>query len=333
MKNYFQFIFSWGAASLLAFRRSASGLFRATLAFGALAQLRSLHIPAPTFRFLSLAAALFILNACEDPIDLDLEQKEDFVVIDAFINNLPGKQIIKISKSTPYLSSDQPAPLLGASVILEDSSNGRTFVFSDNGNGEYSYEPTAGDSIGVINHRYKLTVQSQGNTWTASETWNRSTEVDTIDVRYEEPQFGDPGYFARFLGIDSIGKMDYYWIKAFRNGVFWGRAGQMNLCVDGAFGEGGDGLFFIPPIAEGITPFNERYKVGDVVRVEIHGISKSTYEYLTMAQEQMTNSGLFAVTPENVPTNFTKITSGNNKRALGWFSVASVKFREQVVNP
>jgi hypothetical protein len=64
-----------------------------------------------------------------------------------------------------------------------------------------------------------------------------------------------------FLGFDIPGDtVDYYWIKSYRNGIFFNKGGDINICADAAFGAGADGFPFITPIAQGITPFGERFQ-------------------------------------------------------------------------
>src|SRR5437870_13619793 len=96
------------------------------------------------------------------------------------------------------------------------------------------------------------------------------------------------------------------------------KGSQINLAVDAAYSNGADGFLFIPPIAEGITPFGDLFAKGDVCRVEIHSISKETYNFLIQVQTQTTNSGLFATTPENIKTNLVT-PEGAKTKAIGWF--------------
>ena len=102
----------------------------------------------------------------------------------------------------------------------------------------------------------------------------------------------------------------------------------MNLAFNGAYSPAADGYPFIPPIAEGITPRGEVFQKYDVCRVEIHSINLATYNLLLQAQAQISNSGLFATTPENIKTN---IISNNPKiKVVGWFCMSAVGLREKV---
>ncbi|MGZ3931657.1 MAG: DUF4249 family protein, partial [Bacteroidia bacterium] len=124
---------------------------------------------------------------------------------------------------------------------------------------------------------------------------------------------------------------DYYWIKSFKNGVLYNKGSQINTAVDGAYSNGADGFLFIPPIADGITQRGDLFQLGDVCRVEIHSISKETYDFLNQVQTQTTNSGLFATTPENIRTNITT-PSGAATKAIGWFNMASVSALDKTIN-
>ena len=112
------------------------------------------------------------------------------------------------------------------------------------------------------------------------------------------------GYKLSFIGVDPVGSVpDYFWIKSYRNGVFNGKGIELNFTMDGGGGVGTDGLIFIPPIAEGITPVGESFEKFDVCRVEIHSISEQAYNFFSQVYTQTTNIGLFATSPENVKTN------------------------------
>ena len=51
--------------------------------------------------FLFLFGAL-LFTSCEDPIDIELDQGESQLVVDAFINNLSDKQIIKLLNTVQF---------------------------------------------------------------------------------------------------------------------------------------------------------------------------------------------------------------------------------------
>ena len=206
------------------------------------------------------------------------------------------------------------------------------FNFTDNSNGDYVFNITTVDTLARIGSYYELTVNHQGNIYTSTTKLNRTTQIDSIKCEFKEAGLGGKeGYKVSFLAFDIPGgEPDFYWIKSFRNGKFFNKGLEINVAFDAAYSAGADGLFFIQPIAEGVTPQGEVFKKYDDVRIELHSISHATYDFLIQVQKQTTNSGLFATTPENVKSNITA-ASGNTTKVVGWFSMSAVGFKSKIV--
>jgi len=225
--------------------------------------------------------------------------------------------------------------LNGAVVKIKDLTSGLEYNFTDNNDGNYVYDLATTDTMGRVGHNYELTVIHQGVTFSSITKMNRTARVDSIISEFKEGgglTNAKPSYKMSFLGFDIPGDtIDYYWIKSYRNGVFFNKGGEINICADGAYGNGADGFPFIPPIAEGITPFGEIFNKYDLCRVEIHSINLETFNFLTQVQTQTTNSGLFATSPENVKTNI-KNTTNEKVKVVGWFCMSSVGYKERVAD-
>lgn len=287
----------------------------------------------------SIKIVLFILvvigfTSCEDVIQVKLDQGDPIITIDAFVNDMRSQQKVRLTFTNGYFSQTPNSPVIGATVKVKDLTSGLEYNFTDNNDGNYVFNLNSTDTLGRVGHNYELTVTHSGNVFTSTSRMNRTAQVDSIISEFKEGggfADTDPGYDMSFLGFDIPGDtIDYYWIKSYRNGVFFNKGGDINICADGAFGNGADGFPFIPPIAQGITPFGERFQKNDVCRVEIHSINLPTYNFLTQVQTQTTNTGLFATSPENVKTN---IKSSSEKiKVVGWFCMSAVGFRERIVD-
>lgn len=279
--------------------------------------------------FLFITGILFF-TSCEDVIQVKLDDGDPMVTIDAFINDMQSQQKVRLTYTDPYFSQKPNQPITGATVNLKDLSTGADYAFSDNNNGDYVWTPTDTFRVG---HNYELTVTHQGIVYKSSTRMNRTTRVDTLVSEFREGGGlgnAEPGYRFAFLGFDPPGDtIDYYWIKSYRNGVFFNKGGDINICANAAYGVGADGFPFITPIAESITPFGELFQKFDVCRVEIHSINLETYNFLTQVFTQTTNSGLFATSPENVKTNVTN-TTNDKVKVVGWFCMSAVGFKEGV---
>lgn len=287
----------------------------------------------------AIKTVLFILvvigfTSCEDVIQVKLDEGDPIITIDAFVNDMRSPQQVRLTFTNGYFSQTPNSPVTGATVKVKDLTSGLEYNFTDNNDGNYVFNLNATDTLGRVGHNYELTVTHQGNVFTSTTRMNRTAQVDSIISEFKEGggfADTDPGYDMSFLGFDIPGDtIDYYWIKSYRNGIFFNKGGDINICADGAFGNGADGFPFIPPIAQGITPFGERFQKNDVCRVEIHSINLETYNFLTQVQTQTTNTGLFATSPENVKTN---IKSSSEKiKVVGWFCMSAVGFRERIVD-
>jgi hypothetical protein len=266
---------------------------------------------------------IFVIS-CEDVVDIKLQEGEKYLVIDAFLNNQIKPQSIRISYSAPYFSNSETPYENSAIVKVIDLTTQDTAHFVNKENGVYEYIPDSLHPFFVVNHEYKLWVNLNGNEYEAQSRLNRTAVIDTFVYEKNEGNFGPKGkYFAGFIAKDSLGGPDYYWFKSYHNGKFLSSPNQINLAVDGASGEGADGFYFTPNIAFGINP-SDGLSVGDSLEVEIYSINRDTWIFLRQAQDEMTNGGLFARTPENIITN---IRSKNNQKVLGFFNVGASSIR------
>lgn len=275
---------------------------------------------------------IFILTSCEDVVQIKLDKGTPLMTVDAFINNMRSPQTIRLTYTDNYFSQKPNDPIQGASVVVKDITSGQSFNFIDNSNGNYVLNLAPTDTLGKLGHEYELTVNHQGTIYNSKSTMFRTTQVDTIVVEFKEAGTfnANEGYDLYFLGKDPEGAVsDFYWVKSYRNDVFYNKGININIAWDGANGgAGGDGLFFTPPIARGILPRGDRLTKFDMFRVEIHSISHEAYDFLAQVQTQTTNSGLFATTPENVKTN---ITTNSSTKVVGWFNVAAVSTKQIIV--
>lgn len=278
-----------------------------------------------------ILVSLVIFTSCEDVIQVKLDEGSKLLVVDAFINDLRTNQVVRVTNTDSYFSGQNPPPVNNASVVLKDITTNTSYTFINDNNGNYVYTITPTDTIAYAGHSYELSVTQGGHKYTAYTIQKRTTQIDSISSNYKEKtSFTEEGYYCKFWAFDPPGpEPDYYWIKAFRNKEMYNKSTQLNLAFDGAYSAGADGFIFIPPIAEAITPFGERYSYGDTCRVEIHSISRETYYFLQQVISQTTNSGMFATTPENVRTNIN--TPAGATKAIGWFNMASVGSLEKAV--
>lgn len=295
-----------------------------------------------SFKIITLFILALVAVSCEKVVKVDVPDAETLLVVDAWVNNKPGTQTIRLTTTAPIFDGNRTPAADGAIVSLRDLTNGKVYPFTENtGTGNYVFTPAANDTLCVLGHQYELSVAYKGNSYTAVSTLNRTTIVDTVgfeDISSSGsggPNNGATGekkYGVWLFGKDIPARRDYYWIKSFRNGVFFNQPTAINVSEDAGGGESTDGLCFIPPNAFfNVIPFDDGLLINDVYTVEIHSLNKESLDYLIQLKTQINNSqsGMFAVTPENLKTNI-KPANANAPRALGWFNMAMVSSKSFV---
>lgn len=288
-------------------------------------------------------AVIACFSACEDVIEVDLAEGDNQLVVDAWINNLPQTQEIRLSRVLPYFENSRTPAETGATVTISED-NGRVYDFEDADNdGVYTWTPEPGASFGRLNGVYTLSIVTDaGKEYSAASTMKRVMPIDSITLEDREEELGNPaGIYAEFFARDMPGEGDAYWIKSFKNGEFLNKPQELNLAWDAAFtpGSGVDGVIFITPIREFInrTPDSGDDAVddddtppwveGDTINIELHSLNADAFMFLEQALTQMTlgDAGIFAEPPANVPTNIESLNATEpSDNAIGFFNVSSV---------
>ena len=286
------------------------------------------------------ACLLTAVAGCEDVIDPNVEPAVPTLVVDAWLTNEAGPKTVKLSLSQDYFNSNPLAAISGGTVQIEDD-QGRIFDFNEESSGSYTWNPTAPEeSFGEIGRSYTLTVSYQGETYQATSTMNRVPEVDSIVVRQEstDPFWPDDAIIGQMYARDFPGNGDSYWIRAYKNGQYLNKPGEINIAFDAGFSRGGDvdGLIFIQPLREGINPQDEDedeeilspYAIDDSIFVELYSITNEAFDYLNEVRIQTDRPGgfgeLFATPPANIRNNIENVDPDSEDQVLGFFAVSAV---------
>lgn len=277
--------------------------------------------------------------SCETQIYPDLESTSPQLVVDAWLTAHPQQQTITLTQTQPYFDTQPLVAVNGASILVTNETDGRTFVFSAAAGGKYVWQPAnALDSLGTVGDVFSLSVTVGPDVFMANSKIGRVPKIDSITFEYNEADaFLPEHYMGEFWARDPVGKGDAYWIKAWRNDTLLLRPSDINIAFDAGFSERGnfDGTDFILPIRQGISPFDELdnnkfrapYLPGDSVYVEIHSLTVEAFNFLSAVIVQTDRPGgfaeLFSTPIDNVSTNV-KNQNPKGKKAVGFFNVGSV---------
>lgn len=264
--------------------------------------------------YIIIATFLTILfSSCEDVVQVDLNTAPPRLVIEASINWKKGttgkEQIINLSTTSDYYSKESPA-VSGATVFIKNSAN-TTFVFGEKLNkGEYScsnFKP-------VLNETYTLTVISNGQTYTATETLQPVAPITKI---VQNNQGGITGKRIEVKTyFNDTPNVDNYYLYSY---VYSTNVNSNYYTDEDQFFQGNE--FF--SISQ-----NEDLKAGDKIEITHLGISKTYYNYMSVLISITGNSngGPFQSPPATVRGNIINTTNFDNY-ALGYFSLSETDSR------
>jgi hypothetical protein len=248
--------------------------------------------------------------SCEDVIDVDLNNADPKLVIDASINwfkNTSGnEQDIRLTLSAPYFDDEVP-PAVGAQVRIIKASN-EVFIFTEDG-ATGIYKNTS--FIPEINETYTLEITYEGDTYRATETLKSVVDIDSVEQNdeggfsgeetelkafYTDPANEDNYYFFEFLSdIPEIPDLEVY---------------------DDEFTDGNQIFGFYT---------EEDLEAGDLVTIRNYGVSERFYEFMFILLQQNAEDGggPFETQPATVRGNCINETNPDNF-PLGYFRLSEV---------
>ena len=122
----------------------------------------------------------FLIWSCEDVIDFNLgEPGPSQLVVDAMLTNQDTLQVIQLSLSQPYFSQDGLVPATGAEVYVFSDDSTR-YVFKEEANGRYVYDPKTGGVLNRVGRQYALYVQYEKEEYAALTSLRRVPSIDSL---------------------------------------------------------------------------------------------------------------------------------------------------------
>jgi hypothetical protein len=254
---------------------------------------------------LVLLSALFVLffSSCEDVVELDLENGQTRLVVDAEIIWQKGtsgnEQVIKISKTAPYYNNTTPK-VSGAQVKIVNS-NGDVFTFNETEPGSY----VCTNFVPVINMDYTLSVTAEGQSFTAVEKLTSVTPIDKVEQ----------AIVPDFDGKDII-ELTFYYKDPADQVNFYLTDYKSEFLIYPEYEITDDELFNGNEINTKYSD-SDKMKPGNTVTITHRGISKNFYNYMKLILEIYGGSP-FSIPPGNIRGNIINTNDVNNF-AFGYF--------------
>jgi hypothetical protein len=258
--------------------------------------------------------SLLIFTACEEVIEIDLNDADPRYVIEGMVSyqNVPVE--VRISQTKNFNENNDFKGVSGAIVRISDDA-GHQAALTESEPGIYQ----STELSGVPGRSYSLRVEVGNHIFTATSAMPFKVPLDTVytqEERYPGKIYQMP--YARFR--DPAGIANYYRFRIFVNGEFI-------KTVDVEKDEYKDGL----TIRQGVyyfgnedndTPEDDNgLKSGDHLTLEMQCIDKEVYRYFFTLQQTI---GQSSSAPSNPVSN---IRGG----ALGYFSAFTAEQKSFIV--
>lgn len=247
---------------------------------------------------------IFSFLSCEDVVEVDLQESEPRLVIEASIiwdkGTSGNDQVIYLTQTTPYFDSGiSPAEDALIEIL---SSTGEIFKFTEENPGVYvNY-----NFLLELNKEYQLHILYNNEEYTATESM-----VPVVDFE-EVTQNLNGGFSGKDIELKAYFNdppiiPNYYLFRFLFEDL------ELQISND-EFTNGNRTFAYYS---------NEDLEIGDQVNFEIQGISKSYYEYLYILSSQAgeNNGGPFQTQPTTVRGNIINETNLSNF-AFGYFRLS-----------
>jgi hypothetical protein len=274
------------------------------------------------FKFLAIFS-IICFYSCEEVIDVDVPNQTPKLVVDASINWVKGtdgsEQIIKLLLSTDYFSSETYVPALGADVRITNLITDEVVQFLDNNDGDY----ITSDFVPVLNTDYKLDIIYDGETYTSLEKFKSVSSISNI-TQTTSGGFNDSLIEVNIFFNDPVLDENYYLVK-FQEDI---DLLPTFIVLKDEFTNGNEMTIFFEKDDDDSD--SDALNTGDVVNIELVGISKQYYNYMSLLLDQTEGQGPFATTPAPVNGNCINV-SNLDKFAYGYFRLTEVDQETYIV--
>tara|TARA_R110002072_G_scaffold302060_1_gene483572 strand:- start:37320 stop:38111 length:792 start_codon:yes stop_codon:yes gene_type:complete len=244
---------------------------------------------------------VIVANSCQKVIDVDLNESNSKVVIEANYSSEDSTVRLRLSLTSSYFEPSSASELNSATVSILDGNGTATFL-SNIGNGEYiltNYVPT-------YNSIYRMNVVYNGVTYSASSELPSPVQLQPITYEFTTGFFGSgEGYFCYQNYDDPIGSENFYISVISKNGFEKNKVNDFILGDDRLT----DGNTVSRPLF-----IDSLFALGDTASIEFRSISEDVFYYYDEIQS-IAGGGQSAA-----PANPLKIWDND---ALGYFSAYS----------
>jgi hypothetical protein len=247
------------------------------------------------------AISLLAFPSCQKVIDINLADAEPQYVIEGAVTNAPGPYTVRVSRTAEATKDNGYPPVTNAVVVITD----------DAGNSDTLTQSTPGSYLthaiqGTPGRTYTIKVFVDGQAFYSSSTMPRPVKADSIYI-LKERGMGGEAVSAVVAFRDEKDVRNFYRFSVYRND----RQTARLYLFDDQFDDG-------RLVKQSLSNMDSTYKGGDIIRIEMQGISEEVYRYYYSLEQTLHQSSA-------TPANPVKVFKGGN--VLGYFSAHTVDQR------
>lgn len=256
---------------------------------------------------LMISAMLMFVVACQDVIDVDLNDSTAKIVIEGSISNQnDGCQVI-LSQTISFDETNDFPTVSGAEVILSDGT--QTYELTESDSGTYVNDEVRG-TPGVT---YELTVEVDGTVYTATSTMPRPVRIDSLQVLVDPDNIflAEDEMYLEIKFQDPVGEENFYHTNVWIND----ENKALTTILDDDFNDGE--VITSTVLSQGDVNDDPEFVSGDRATVFLYAIDEDVYEYYRTLNA-LSSAG---TAPANPTSNF-------DNGALGFFSAHAISKQE-----
>ncbi len=238
-----------------------------------------------TYKMWAIILLLFAFASCEKIIDIELNQTEEMLVVDAMVSNQPKQSVVRLSKSISLFSDQQYQNVSRANVVVKNP-EGVSFLFQEVEEGVYKNEVF----VGIPGLEYQLEIEWKEINIRSSSIMPQPVTIDSIELVISEKGFmgnEDIAYSLKIHFADPADRVNYYRFDVYRNDSLY----------NGYFIS--NDLFF-----NGISTY--QFMMGlemkplDTISVQLSSIDEANYSYFLVLGQ---SDSPFNIAPGNPVSN------------------------------
>jgi hypothetical protein len=269
---------------------------------------------------------VIIATSCVERIEVELDPTYVRLVVDGSITTDTSKCTVNLTQTADYFYNAPIPRVTNATVTLFDGDSSYTLKETEPGkSGVYESESNI---VGIVGKTYTLNISLAGeiggsSNYTSLCELMSVPRLDSTSVVFHD-DWGDDGFFeVKIFAQEPGNEVNFYMFNLYRNGSLMSDTISNVVVSDDKYINGsyinGLGAFYL-----NYSNSWERLYPGDTITLQMSGITKEYYNFVSEVQTAGFNIPFFMGPPANVVGNV-------NNGGVGFFTSYSNSYATTIV--